>query len=178
MLLNLIKEKYWQIDKVILTHGHFDHSYQAAKVADTLNIPVVVNEHAKDFMANDDLNLASKYHQHVVWPKNVIFTKEDELIWSNDHSFNLRAIYTPEHTSDSQVLYSKDNHLALVGDMIYDNGIGLTIFPGGDKELLLKSIKEKICSLPDTTYLLSGHNEPMIVGQLKQILVAEYGIRI
>lgn len=178
LLLKLIDEKGWEIEKVLLTHGHFDHSYQAAKVADTLHIPVVVNEHAKDFMANDDLNLAHKYHQHVAWPKNVIFTKEDELIWSNDKSFNLQAIYTPGHTPDSQIFYSKENNLAIVGDMVYDNNIGLTIFPKGDKELLLKSIKEKICALPDTTYLLSGHNSPMIVGQLKQILASDYGIRI
>ena len=94
MLLNLIKEKYWQIDKVILTHGHFDHSYQAAKVADTLNIPVVVNEHAKDFMANDDLNLASKYHQHVVWPKNVILLKSFKLSYSYFFETNVRIKYT------------------------------------------------------------------------------------
>lgn len=96
MLLNLIKEKNWQIDKVILTHGHFDHSYQAAKVADTLNIPVVVNEHAKDFMANDDLNLASKYHQHVVWPKNVILLKSFKLSYSyfrNKCSYKIYQTY-------------------------------------------------------------------------------------
>ena len=177
-LLQKIREKGWHIDKVILTHGHFDHSYQAAKVADTLGIECVVNENAVNFMRNDKLNLSVRYHQHVLWPKKVKLVSDHTLIKSNDGSFSLEAIATPGHTPDSQILYSKQYGFALVGDMIYNENVGLTQFPDGDKAQILDSLSKKVATLPDETELLNGHTAPMNVGKLKIILAQDYGIRV
>lgn len=177
-LLQKIKEKGWHIDKVLLTHGHFDHSYQAAKVADTLGVECVMNENAPGFMKNDQLNLAARYNQHVAWPKKVKLVKDHTVIKSDDGRFSLEAIATPGHTPDSQIFYSKEYGFALVGDMLYNGDVGLTEFPGGDQEQILDSISKKIATLPNDTELLNGHTAPMNVEGVKAILAQDYGIRV
>lgn len=175
-LLKIIKDHNWTIEKVLLTHGHFDHSYQAAKVADSLGASCVMNENAPSFMKNDQLNLAARYKQHVVWPKNVELISDHTLIRSKDNSFALEAIATPGHTPDSQIFYAKADNFALVGDMLYNNDIGLTEFPTGDKKQILNSIANKICALPNDTELFTGHTNPMTVEMVKSILATDYGI--
>lgn len=175
-LLKIIADNGWQIEKVLLTHGHFDHSYQAAKVADALGVPCVMNKNAISFMKDDNLNLAAKYHQHVVWPKKVELLDGDQVISSQDGSFQLKAINMPGHTPDSQIFYSEKYNFALVGDALYDNDVGLTIFPKGNEAELLKSISQKLCALSDDTQLFNGHTAPMTVEQVKRLLASDYGI--
>lgn len=177
-LLKIIADNDWTIEKVLLTHGHFDHSYQAAKVANTLGVSCVMNQNAVNFMKDDNLNLAVRYHQHVIWPKKVELIDKDQLISSQDGSFGLQAISMPGHTPDSQIFYSEKYNFALVGDTLYDNDVGLTIFPKGNESELVRSISQKLCSLPDETKLFNGHTVPMTVTQVKELLASDYGIII
>lgn len=175
-LLKIIADNHWTIEKILLTHGHFDHSYQAAKVADALDVPCVMNKNATNFMKDDNLNLAARYNQHVIWPKKIELIDGDQIIRSQDGSFQLKAISMPGHTPDSQIFYSEKYNFALVGDTLYNNSIGLTIFPKGNEAELLTSISQKLCALPDNTKLFNGHTAPMTVTQVKQILASDYGI--
>lgn len=176
LLIQKVYDKNWIIDKILLTHGHFDHSYVASKVSVALDAPVVLNKKACGFMNNDQLNLAARYHQHVAWPKNIEYSTDGEKIWGFEKRFSLECITTPGHTPDSQIFYSKKYRFALVGDMLYNNDIGLTEFPGGDKKQLLDSLRNKICTLPNDTYLFNGHTSPMRVQDLRNLLEEKYNI--
>lgn len=176
LLIKKVHDKNWIIDKILLTHGHFDHSFAASKVSDALNAPVVLNKKARGFMDNDQLNLSARYHQHVEWPKQVEYSSDGEEIFGYEKRYSLKCITTPGHTPDSQIFYSKKYHFALVGDMLYNNDIGLTGFPGGNKKQLLKSLVKKICVLPNDTYLFNGHTSPMTVQDLRNLLEEEYNI--
>ncbi|MBD5429448.1 MBL fold metallo-hydrolase [Lactobacillus sp.] len=175
-LIDKVRTKGWIIDKILLTHGHFDHSYAAAEVSDALNVPVVMNKNAVGFMDNDKLNLAARYHQHVKWPSSIEYSYDGEVISGYQNSFSLKCITTPGHTPDSQIFYSEKYKFALVGDMIYNNDIGLTEFPKGDEKEILNSITNKICKLPNDTYLFNGHTAPMTVQEVRDLLEEEYGI--
>lgn len=63
--------------------------------------------------------------------------------------------------------YSEKDQIAFVGDSIYRGCIGDYQYPGGDYDLLLKNVKEKILTLPEQTALYSGHSEPTTVGEEK-----------
>jgi len=58
--------------------------------------------------------------------------------------------------------------LVICGDALFAGSIGRTDFPGGDMELLVKNIREKILTLPDDTLILPGHGPTTTVGQEKQ----------
>ncbi|MBW2169884.1 MAG: MBL fold metallo-hydrolase, partial [Deltaproteobacteria bacterium] len=58
--------------------------------------------------------------------------------------------------------------LVICGDALFTGSIGRTDFPGGNMELLLQNIREKIFTLPDDTLVLPGHGPVTTVGREKQ----------
>jgi glyoxylase-like metal-dependent hydrolase (beta-lactamase superfamily II) len=54
--------------------------------------------------------------------------------------------------------------VALVGDCVFNGSIGRTDLPGGDLSTLMRSIRERILTLPDETVLYSGHGPETTVG--------------
>lgn len=67
--------------------------------------------------------------------------------------FNVKAIRTPGHTEDS-VCYLVDEQILFTGDTIFAGSIGK---PNYDYQILLKSIKEKVFSLPESVIIAPGH---------------------
>jgi hydroxyacylglutathione hydrolase len=44
--------------------------------------------------------------------------------------------------------------------VLFEGSIGRTDFPDGDHEALLRSIREKLFTLPKDTIVLPGHGDP------------------
>ena len=86
----------------------------------------------------------------------------------SDPTFCLRVMHSPGHTPDSVTFYSERSSVAFVGDTIFKAGIGSWGYPGGNKTELIKSITERIFTLPDETVLCSGHSEQTKVGTEKR----------
>ena len=68
----------------------------------------------------------------------------------------LTVIHTPGHTPGGICLFTDGN--LFTGDTLFVGAVGRTDFPGGSMETLLRSIGEKILSLPDDTVIWPGHD--------------------
>jgi glyoxylase-like metal-dependent hydrolase (beta-lactamase superfamily II) len=91
-------------------------------------------------------------------------------------SFDVR--FTPGHSPGHVILVAPQDHLALVGDVVFQGSIGRTDLPGGDFHALMRSIREQVLTLPDETVLYSGHGPPTTVGHERDanpFLVPHYG---
>ncbi len=69
----------------------------------------------------------------------------------------LIALLVPGHSPGSLVFYNKKDGFAITGDAIFNRSIGRTDLWGGNQEVLIAAIKDKILSLPDETILYPGH---------------------
>ena len=58
--------------------------------------------------------------------------------------------------------------MGFTGDVLFNQGIGRTDFPGGSHQDLMRSIKEKLYQLPDDTIIIPGHGPATTIGQEKQ----------
>lgn len=160
-LIKLINDNNWIIEKILITHGHFDHIGAVETIHQKLGIPYFIHKDGKDYLHNPNLNLSSMINKNIILNNAQLLEDGYVLFLNNKAIFNV--IHTPGHTPDSIVFYDKQNNIAFVGDTIFKNSIGRTDFPGGNSTQLKNSIETKLLTLPSNTILYSGHTEPTTV---------------
>ena len=162
-LLHLINDKKFIIEKILLTHGHYDHIGAAAAIQQKLNIPICMQKNGYTYAENPAWNLSSEFGEEIIL-KNVTYLEDySEIILSANENFKLQIIPCSGHTTDGAIYYSESEGVAFVGDTIFKNSYGRTDLPGGDAPNLFKNINEKIFTLPADTILFSGHTPPTTV---------------
>ena len=166
-LLQIISEKNFVIEKILLTHGHFDHIGAVEELQKNLKIPVCMQKNGGDYVKNPVWNLSAYFSLNVTLD-NVNFLKDySEINLNANKNFSLKIIPTPGHTTDSTIFYSAKDKIAFVGDTIFLGSVGRTDFPGGDEKILIKTLREKIFTLPSETILFSGHSDSTTVANEK-----------
>ncbi|MBU1184901.1 MAG: MBL fold metallo-hydrolase, partial [Proteobacteria bacterium] len=71
-------------------------------------------------------------------------------------TIRLQVIHTPGHSPGSIVLHM--DGYAFTGDTLFVEAVGRTDLPGGSEAVMYDSIQRKLCTLPDETVVLPGHN--------------------
>ncbi len=148
--------------KLINTHAHIDHilGVQYAKLTYTLAFGMHELE-------SPVLAAAEEYSR--LWSINYTPTKCDYFIAEHDtivfgNNKKLQVLLAPGHSPGSLCFYNADNEFVIGGDVLFRQSIGRWDLPGGNQATLLKSIKEKLFTLPDTTKVYSGHGTPTSIG--------------
>jgi hydroxyacylglutathione hydrolase len=77
---------------------------------------------------------------------------------------SLEVLYTPGHADGSVCFYNPEQNFVITGDVLFRDSIGRTDLPTGDYNLLMKSIKEKLFILPETTVVYPGHGPETTIG--------------
>jgi sulfur dioxygenase len=70
----------------------------------------------------------------------------------------LETRFTPGHTDGCVTFVCPEHGMAFTGDALLIRGCGRTDFQQGDAELLFRSVRERIFSLPDATRLYPAHD--------------------
>ena len=166
-LLKIISEHGFIIEKILLTHGHFDHIGAVPELQARLNVEVCMQKNGRDYVQNPVWNLSSYFSLDMTLDAVTYLDDFSDIILSVDKNFGLKLIPLAGHTTDGAIYYSEKDSVAFVGDSIFLNSLGRTDFPGGDELTLYKNIKEKIFTLPEETVLLSGHTQPTSVANEK-----------
>src|SRR5262249_14355258 len=76
-------------------------------------------------------------------------------------------LHTPGHTPGSVTFVVKDGSGAtrvFSGDTLFRRGIGRTDLWGGDHPTIIRSLKEKILTLPDDAIVVPGHGPETTIG--------------
>lgn len=88
-------------------------------------------------------------------PEPAGFLDDNEIITFG--SIELVALPVPGHSAGSLAFYSEKNGFVFTGDALFAGSIGRTDLPGGDFETLIRSINNKLFTLPPSTVVYSGH---------------------
>ena len=170
-LITIIHDHALTVERVLLTHGHFDHIGAVEKICSTLGVPFSIHREGRAYLESPALNLSAHYEPITLagadlFEDGVTFTLEA------NPKISLRAIHTPGHTPDSVAFLDPVVGKAFVGDTIFQGGIGTWEYPGGNRDQLVESIY-RILDLPAETKLLSGHSNPWTVGEARARLFGE-----
>ncbi len=149
---------------VVATHGHFDHIGRAQSLVDETGAPFAV--HREDRSMVERLEEAGAYFGIETDPPPPIdrLLEEGEEVRFGEES--LGVLHTPGH-SPGNIALIRPGH-AIVGDTLFAGSVGRTDLEGGDPEVLLRSIREKLFPLGDGTAVHPGHGPSTTIGQERE----------
>jgi len=159
VILDKIKELGLTIEYVILTHGHFDHIAALGMVSAALDVKVAIHyddvKVLEDKLLGSFINIIGK-----AIPSPDVILKGGEEIKVGELTFTV--LHTPGHTQGCISLYGQG--VCFSGDTLFNAGVGRTDLSGGNSEQIIKSIKEKLMTLPDEIKVYPGHGPETTIG--------------
>lgn len=148
---------------ILLTHGHFDHAGDAQKMASLYGISIYAHEKERDTLEDPRINLSGPMMgSPQKFAADVYVKDEQELDLAG---FHLRVLFTPGHTAGGCCYYIPMEDLVFSGDTLFCGSVGRTDFPGGSMSVLVRSIREKLMTLPEQTQVLPGHEARTTIEQ-------------
>ena len=167
-ILDKIKNDNLQVEKICITHGHFDHIGAAAEVKKATGAEIIIHQQGERYLEDGYYNLSSVFGTNIVPVEADTYVQHGDEIELEGTDIKFRVIHAPGHTLDGVAYYSEAYEVAFVGDILFKSSIGRTDFPGGNMKMLLTSIKENLFVLPDNTVVYSGHGAPTTIGYEKR----------
>ncbi len=158
---NNLKVKY-----LINTHCHIDHilgcefvkqKFNPVYYAPELDIPLLQNANMQADMVGISFSISLR-------PDEFLSEAKSLLIGTSELLF----LFTPGHTPGEFCIYIPDIKTCITGDVLFFDSIGRTDLWGGNYETLIKSINEKLLTLPDETMIYPGHGESSFIGREKK----------
>jgi glyoxylase-like metal-dependent hydrolase (beta-lactamase superfamily II) len=153
-----------KVSLLLLTHGHFDHVWDAASLASRQECPVVMHSVTQDIV--NDRNLLRRIGLDLeVTPVTATSFLSEGQITLLGKTFSIFEV--PGHCPGSLCLYDSQDGLLYGGDVLFAGGVGRWDLPGGDRDLLLAGIRSKLLPLPPETVVLPGHGPSTTIGREK-----------
>ena len=154
------KEKL-KVKYLLITHCHIDHILGVKYIKDKYS--------PKYFIPAEDLPLIERAEEQAELfeiqlkrppAPDEFLTEETELRLGDSE---LRFLFTPGHTPGEYCIYLPKEKLCITGDVLFRKSIGRTDLWGGNFDILMKSIKTKLLTLPGDIKIYPGHGEPSTI---------------
>jgi hydroxyacylglutathione hydrolase len=165
-ILSRLQKHGLTLRQIIVTHAHIDHVGGAALLKKVTGAPVFLNK--------NDLELLGAMEMQAGWlgvPTPEVAPPDasaDDRTTIGLAALPAEVIHTPGHTPGSICLLFSGQNLLLAGDTLFAGSIGRTDLPGGDGRQILRSLRDRLLVLPDTTRVLPGHGPETTIGEERQ----------
>jgi hydroxyacylglutathione hydrolase len=157
---------------VLLTHGHFDHTFSVAPVCDGHDVPAFIHPEDRAMLADPMKGLS---REALAFFGGRLELREPREVRPLDDGaalelagLALRVDHTPGHTRGSVVFSTateEGDEVILAGDTLFAGSIGRTDLPGGDTATLLRSVRDKLLTRDDAAHVLPGHGPTTTIGR-------------
>ncbi|MER5264312.1 MBL fold metallo-hydrolase [Actinosynnema sp. NPDC002837] len=157
---------------VLLTHGHFDHTFSVAPVCDGNDIPAWIHPDDREMLADPLKGISAQ--SRASFGGNLEMREPREVRELTDGAeldlagLRLTVDHTPGHTGGSVMFRTgteEGGRLVLSGDTLFAGSIGRTDLPGGNHREILTSLRTKVLTLADDTVVLPGHGPTTTIGR-------------
>ncbi len=152
----------YTISHILLTHSHFDHVGGLAELKAEVDAPIYIHPEAVPML--EQANLSARFFQLEIPtpPPADEMLAEGQLLQIGN--LNVHVLFTPGHAPGHVSFHLPEHKVIFDGDVLFQGSIGRTDLPGGDYDLLMRTIWDKLMVLPDETQVLSGHGPTTTIG--------------
>jgi len=151
------------IAHIVNTHGHIDHIAGNARLRQLTGASLLIGAGDGPMLADPALNLSS-------WVGGPVTMKADGLLDDGDHitvgELVFAVMHTPGHSPGGICLHITG--AVFTGDTLFAGSIGRSDLPGGDGDRLLRSLHERLMTLPGETVVYPGHGPTSTIAAEKR----------
>ncbi len=165
-LAGFIEENELTPVAIYLTHAHIDHILGNNFIVGKYDIPIYMSKIETEL-------LKSAFVYGEMWgvkvepsPDPTYFIEEGKEL--NFGNTALEVFFTPGHSPGSYSFLHRPTNQLFSGDVLFNGSIGRTDLPGGNFDILEKSILEKLYILSDEIIVFSGHGPETTIGHEKK----------
>src|SRR5690606_428327 len=151
---------------ICCTHCHIDHVGAGADLQDRFGIPVYVPDAGRE--SRDALPMHAAMFR---LPPQRVPRVDGPVTDGATLAFGeVRGVViaTPGHTEGGSCFWFPEANVLVTGDTLFDGSVGRTDLPGGDHPTLVRSIRQRLFTLPDEVTFYSGHGDPGSLGREKK----------
>ena len=152
-----------EIAQILLTHAHIDHVGAVAALADEYGCPVLMHAEAEPMLKALPQQAVMMGMRFGRVPEVDRYVEDEETLEVGNLA--LRSLYTPGHAPGHLAFYIESEGLVLSGDALFAGSVGRVDLPGGSMEVLMRSIRERLLTLPDGTRVFPGHGPQTTIGE-------------
>ncbi|MFL6515602.1 MAG: MBL fold metallo-hydrolase [Chthoniobacterales bacterium] len=148
---------------LLLTHGHFDHVPDLAKLKRRFSCPIGCHPDTAPMISDPDFfkSFGFQLELEPVEPDFLIeATPAREFL-----GLEMQVLEVPGHCPGSLCFFVPSARLLVGGDVLFAGGVGRWDLPGGDAEVLFTGIREKLFGLGDDVVVLPGHGPATTIGE-------------
>ena len=148
---------------VLLTHGDFDHVWGVKSFLALHPVPVYMHPLDKDIrdLGTPLFRGLPSFSVAVDFP--TVDIADGDTLQAGGATW--KVIHTPGHTPGGVSWYCEEGGLVLSGDTLFAGSIGRTDLAGGDYDVLIRSVMDRLMALPGDTDVIPGHGGPTTIGR-------------
>jgi hydroxyacylglutathione hydrolase len=159
----LIAEQRLHPVAVLLTHGHFDHTFSVLPVCQARDVPAYIHPADRGQLADPWSGVGIPAGTPLFG--SLTFAEPDDVreLVSGDKisiaGLDFAVTHAPGHSAGSVVfgLAGADEPLVFSGDVLFAGSIGRTDLPGGSMAEMEESLRTVILPMDDATVVHPGH---------------------
>jgi hydroxyacylglutathione hydrolase len=166
LVVNFINANKLKPVMLLNTHCHIDHVLGNKFIFDLYGLKPQFNIGESETLEAVVAYAPAMDIRYDVSPLPDNYLPETGTIHFGDTDLDL--IFAPGHSPAHLCFYDvKDNQL-IGGDVLFKGSIGRTDLPGGNFEMLIKNIEDKLFTLPDNCVVYPGHGPETTIGYERQ----------
>jgi len=160
LLSNFLSKNELRLERILLTHSHWDHIADAHSMKTAYEVPVCLHP-------LDSPNLERPGADGLPFRLLIQGVTPDQFFHDGETfkvgQLEFLVITTPGHTPGGICFYCKEENVLFSGDTLFKGSMGNVSFPGSNPEDMWNSL-QKLSLLPPETKVFPGHGPTTTIG--------------